>query len=60
MSEEGVSHTLTLQTFTSVSNKHTGGPMQLQASADTEEKRVSTLMLRGSRCFFSIFYPTMS
>ena len=47
MSEEGVPHTLSLihaetKTLTSASRTHTGGPMQLQATTDTEEKRVST------------------
>lgn len=36
MSEEGASHTL------NVAQTHTGGPMQLQASTDSEEKKVST------------------
>lgn len=44
---EGEPHTLSLthaetQTHTSASSTHTGGPMQLQASTDTEEKKVST------------------
>lgn len=47
MSEEGAPHTLNLthaepQTHTYASGTHTGGPMQLQASSDTEEKKVST------------------
>lgn len=46
MREEGAPHTLNLfhaeaQTHTSASCTHTGGPMQLQDSADTEEKKVS-------------------
>ncbi|XP_068997100.1 zinc finger protein 385A isoform X2 [Embiotoca jacksoni] len=45
MSEEGALHTLGLahaeiQTHTSGSSTHTGGPMQLQASTDTEEKKM--------------------
>lgn len=47
MSEEGahtvgLAHAETL-THTSACSTHTGGPMQLQASTDTEEKKVSTL-----------------
>lgn len=47
MSEEAATHTLSLphaetQTHNLDNTTHTGGPMQLQASADTEEKRVST------------------
>ena len=58
MSEEGAPHTLSLahaesQTHTSASSStHTGGPMQLQATTDSEEKKVSTLMLRASSLFF--------
>ncbi|XP_071380987.1 zinc finger protein 385A isoform X2 [Centroberyx affinis] len=45
MSEERAPHTLSLahgetQTHTTASSTHTGGPMQLQAPADTEEKRM--------------------
>ncbi|XP_040009327.1 zinc finger protein 385A isoform X3 [Xiphias gladius] len=45
MSEEGATHTLSLahaetHTHFSVSSTHTGGPMQLQASTDTEEKKM--------------------
>ncbi|XP_056279565.1 zinc finger protein 385A isoform X2 [Pseudoliparis swirei] len=45
MSEEGAPHTLNLthaepQTHTYASGTHTGGPMQLQASSDTEEKKM--------------------
>lgn len=36
MSEEGAPHTLSL------AHAHTGGQMQLQASTDPEEKKVST------------------
>lgn len=47
MSEEAATHTLSLahaetQTHNLDSTTHTGGPMQLQASTETEEKRVST------------------
>ncbi|KAG7228361.1 hypothetical protein INR49_009225 [Caranx melampygus] len=45
MSEEGATHTLSLahaetHTHTAASSTHTGGPMQLQASTDTEEKKM--------------------
>ncbi|KAK1898024.1 Zinc finger protein 385B [Dissostichus eleginoides] len=45
MSEEGAPHTLILahaeaQTHTSPSSTHTGGEMQLQASTDTQEKKM--------------------
>lgn len=57
MSEEGAPHTLSLahaetQTHSSAGSTHTGGPMQLQASTDTEENRVSTLTLGAYRCLF--------
>lgn len=61
MSEEGAPHTLSLahaesQTHTSASSStHTGGPMQLQATTDSEEKKVSTLMLGASSLFFFFF-----
>lgn len=47
MSEDSASHTLSLahveiQAHISASSTHTGGTMQLQASTDTEEKKVST------------------
>lgn len=47
MSKEGTPYILNLvhaeaQTHTSASSTHTGGTMQLQASTDTEEKKVST------------------
>lgn len=47
MSEEGATRTLNLthaeaQTHTLAISAHTGGPMQLPASSDTEEKKVST------------------
>lgn len=63
MSEEGahtvgLAHAETL-THTSACSTHTGGPMQLQASTDTEEKKVSTLML-GASCWFLILHPTVS
>ena len=63
MSEEGAPHTLSLahaesQTHTSASSStHTGGPMQLQATTDSEEKKVSTLMLGASSLFF-FFFPS--
>ena len=65
MSEEGAPHTLSLahaetQTHSSASSTHTGGPMQLQASTDSEDKKVSTLMLGASRCFIFVFHPAVS
>lgn len=50
MSEERAPHTHSLthaetQTQTMASSTHTGGPVQLQAPSDTEEKKVSTQML---------------
>lgn len=55
MSEEGAPHTLNLthaevQTHTLVSSTHTEGPMQLHASSDTEEKKVS-------KCLEFLFSP---
>lgn len=46
MSEDSVIHTLNFahaetQTHTSAGSTHIGGTMQLQASTDTEEKKVS-------------------
>lgn len=56
MSEESATHALSLahaetQTHNSASTTHTGGPMQLPASADTEENRVSTLKTWSFLCF---------
>lgn len=55
MSEEAATHTLSLshaetQTHNLENTTHTGGPMQLQVSTETEEKRVSTYNL-GGFCF---------
>lgn len=62
MSEEGAPHSFSLthaetQTHTAASSTHKGGQMQLQASTDAEEKKVSTLL--GASCCIFVFHPAV-